>query len=101
MYKDDGICLEVYKNYNDLIQLFKRKGSSIQKISELNSLLNYFNDDFEKFNNEEQKIIKNVILMASDIIYKVNHPYSEIKENRNNCINIIESLKEKQKRPTK
>ena len=80
---------------------FQLSANSRTQIIIADLILMLSDDDFEKFNNEEQKIIKNVILMASDIIYKVNHPYSEIKENRNNCINIIESLKEKEKRPTK
>lgn len=57
MYKDSDISLEVYQKYNNLVSLFKKKGASSGKLDDLEILLNYFNNNFDTF-NEEEKINK-------------------------------------------
>lgn len=101
MYKDNEIGLEIYQNYNELLNLYKRKGASSSKLLELSELLEYFNNNYEHFNENEKKVVKNVIMIASDIIGKVNFPYGELKKNRENCINLINNLNNMQKEPIK
>ena len=101
MYKDSDISLEVYQKYNNLVSLFKKKGASSGKLDDLEILLNYFNNNFDTFNEEEKKLIKNVLMMSKGIVSKVNNGYKFIKERRDDCINLIETLYEKQKEPIK
>ena len=101
MYKDSDISLEVYQKYNSLVSLFKKKGASSGKLDDLEILLNYFNNNFDTFNEEEKKLIKNVLMMSKGIVSKVNNGYKFIKERRDTCINLIETLYEKQKEPIK
>lgn len=54
MYKDSDISLEVYQKYNNLVSLFKKKGASSGKLDDLEILLNYFNNNFDTFNEEEK-----------------------------------------------
>lgn len=101
MYKDSDISLEVYQKYNSLVSLFKKKGASSGKLYDLEILLNYFINNLETFNEEEKKLIKNVLMMSKGIVSKVNNGYKFIKERRDDCIKLIETLYEKQKEPIK
>ena len=101
MYKDSDISLEVYQKYNNLVSLFKKKGASSGKLDDLEILINYFNNNFDTLNEEEKKLIKNVLMMSKGIVSKVNNGYKFIKERRDDCINLIETLYEKQKEPIK
>lgn len=101
MYKDSEISLETYQKYDNLISLFKKKGASSTKLFDLETLLNYFNNNFETFNEEEKKLIKNVLMISKGIVRKVNNGYKFIKERRDACITLIETLYEKQKEPIK
>lgn len=101
MYKDNEIGLEIYHNYNVILDLYKRKGTSSSKLLKLSELLEYFNNNYEHFNENEKKVVKNVIIIANDIINKSNSVYGKSREERINCINLINNLNNMQKEPIK
>ena len=101
MYKDNEIGLEIFNKYNELVSLLKQKNAVSSKLSELETLLMYFNNNFENFNFEEKKLIKNTIMIASGITVKVNNNYSYVQERLKVCLNLIKELEDKQKEPIK
>lgn len=102
MYKDSEIGFETYQKYDNLINLFKRKGASSAKLDDLELFLNYFNNNFESFNIEEKKLIKNVLMISKSIISKSNSSsYKHVKEKKEICINLMVMIEEKQKEPIK
>lgn len=97
MFKDDEIRLDTYTKYYQLVKLFKDKHAASSKLTELNDILQYFNERYEKFDKEEKKLIKNVIIIAKGIIAKVNNNYNYAQERLNNCITLVNEIKDKQK----
>lgn len=101
MYKDTKISLEVYDKYYELVGLLKQKGCSSSKLNKLEILLNYFINNFESFNNEEKKLIKNVIMIADAITEKANTYYEFVERQKSRCINQVKVLNAKRKEPNK
>ena len=101
MYKDDEIRLNICQKYDQLVKLFKDKHAASIKLLELESILNYFNEEYDTFNKEEKKLIKNVIMVAESITNKVNNHYGYVQDRISRCINQVNEIKSKQKEPTK
>ncbi len=98
MYKDVEIGLDTYKKYYELVSLLKQKGTTSSKLTKLEMLLDYFIENYDNLNNEEIKLIKNVIMIANGIITKVNTYYGIAKQRQSSCIERVEILKEKEKK---
>ncbi len=101
MFKDDEMGLDIYIKYDQLVRLFKDKHTASSKLNELKEFLQYFNNCYERFNNEEKKLIKNVIMIAEGIINNVNNRYKYVQERLSECIMLVNEIKNKQKGPTK
>ncbi len=97
MYKDTEIRLTIYEEYFKLVRLLKRKGASSSKLNELEAMLDYFIKNYDDFNDEEKKLIKNVIIIATSMINNTNTCYGFIRERRDSCLTLTKKLKEKQK----
>lgn len=97
MFKDDEVNAEVYQNYNELINLLKQKGTSSSKLDKLNTLLEYFYNNYERFNKEELKLVKNAIIIASGIANKANGYYAFVNNKKNTTISLTSGLIKKQK----
>lgn len=101
MYKDDDISLNFYAQYYELVSLLKQKGAASAKLSNLEILLEYFINNYEFSNEEEKKLTKNIIMIATDITNKTNTYYNFVKNKKERCLNLTKDLKSKQKEPTK
>lgn len=101
MYKDDQISLAFLNQYDKLVSLLKEKVAASSKLSNLQTILEYFDDNYEMFNKEEKKLVKNIIIMANGITNKTNTYYNFIKNQKELCLTLIENLSNKQKEPTK
>mgnify|MGYP007006989268 CR=1 FL=1 len=97
MFKDDEMGLDIYIKYDGLVKLFKDKRAASSKLTELEYVLQYFNESYDKFNKEEKKLIRNVVMIAEGIINKVNNNYNYVQERINNCITLVNEIKDKQK----
>lgn len=97
MYKDDYISLDFFRKYNELVALFKLKNAASVKLGDLKKLLNYFTNNYNTFNNEEKKIIKNVLIMANAIINNVNNHYLIFTQLKKECNELIDILNNNQK----
>ena len=97
MYKDDYISLDFFRKYNELVALFKLKNAQSVKLSDLKNILTYFTNNYNTFNDEEKKIIKNVLIMANAIINNVNNHYQRFTERKKECDYLIDILNNNQK----
>lgn len=101
MYKDDEISLNFYVQYYELVSLLKQKGAASAKLNNLEILLRYFINNYEFFNEEEKKLTKNIIMIATGISNKTNTYYNFVKDQKERCLSLTKDLKNKLKEPTK
>lgn len=101
MYKDDQISLEFLNQYDKLLVLLKEKAAASSKLSNLETILEYFDDNYEMFNEEEKRLVKNIIIMANGITNKTNTYYNYNKNKNERCLTLTNNLKNKQKKLTK
>lgn len=101
MYKDNEIGLEFFNKYNELIVLLKQKNAASSKLRDLEKLLQYFDNNYDNFNDDEKKLFKNILMISNGIINNVKNHYSYIEERKNNCKSLIQSIENKQKEPIK
>lgn len=97
MFQDAKIKSEVYEKYYELVGLVKQKGAASSKLSKLDTLLTYFNDNYSTFNDEEKKLVKNVVIIANGITEKTNTYYGFVKGKKNGCIKQVKVLNAKRK----
>lgn len=97
MYNDDDISLDFFNNYNKLVTLLKLKNAASVKLMDLEKLLKYFTSNYNSFNKEEIKLIKNVLIMANSIVNSVNNHYMMVTYRKKECEELIDILNNNQK----
>ncbi len=101
MYKDNEISSNFYNEYYKLVHLSKEKCAASAKLYDLERILTYFIDNYKTLNEEEKKLIKNIIILATSITSKTNTYYNYVKAHNERCLSLTKNLKNKQKEPTK
>lgn len=98
MYNDDDdISLDFFNNYNKLVTLLKLKNAASVKLMDLEKSLKYFTNNYNSFNKEEIKLIKNVLMMANAIVNSVNNHYLMVTYRKKECEELIDILNNNQK----
>lgn len=93
MYNPDNISEKYYTKYNKLINLLQKKGSTSDKYAELKDSLMYFQSEKPNMNNDELKLLKNVIIIANSILYKAEPKLKNYKEQKEQCLEICSNIK--------
>lgn len=101
MYKDNGIDLKVYETYYECVDLLKAKGATIYKLENLIEILTYFNNEYDTFNENEKKLVKNVIEISKGITNRIHSCNNFYKKQLEECKTLQQSLFIKQKEPIK
>lgn len=101
MYSDDNIGLDIYNKYYEFVNLLKLKNTSSSKLDDLIKLLMQVNNMYENLNEDEKKMIKNIISISKSIIRASSDYYLKTKEKLLRCEELIKELEEKQKEPIK
>ena len=96
MYIESKISNDVYDNYNNLFILYNDKDVYENELPELGRILNYFIDNYSKFNNDEKLLSKNVVIIANAILSNINNEYGIIKTRKSICKSLVSNLNKKQ-----
>lgn len=94
MFNADNINESFYQEYDKLINLLKKKGATPEKYSELRNILSYFAKK-EKFNSDELKILKNVLIITEDILNRAIPNRKMQKEQKEECTQLYILIKNK------
>ena len=88
MYIESKISNDVYDNYNNLFILYNDKDVYENELPKLGRILNYFIDNYSKFNN--------VVIIANAILSNINNEYGIIKTRKSICKSLVSNLNKKQ-----
>lgn len=95
MFNPDNINDVFYNEYNKLINLHKRKCPTPDKYLELRNILKFFSENQNNMNSDELKILKNVLIIANDLINRAIPNRKIQKEQKEECKQLYISMKNK------
>lgn len=101
MYKDSDISLDVFNKYYELVNLSKTKLASSSKLTDLIKYLTFFNNKYNDLNEEERKLIKNVLFIAKSIMFNSSTYFDKTSSKISTCKELVQELESKQKEPVK
>ena len=93
MYNPDNIRKKIHIEYNKLLDLLYRKGPISSKYLELKEILYFFQNEKPNMNEDESKILKNVLIISNGILSK-NAPNSKKEKiQKEQCLEIYSIIK--------
>ena len=95
MFNPDNTRDIYYIEYNKLIDLLKRKGLTQEKYLELRNILTFFSQNQNNMNSDELKILKNVLIIASDILNRAAPNKKIYKDQKEECKELYTLIKNK------
>lgn len=95
MFNPENISEIYYTQYQQLINLLKKKGPTPEKYMELKSILMFFSQNQENMNEDELKILKNVLIIADGILNRAFPNKKLHKEQKEECKELCLIIKNK------
>lgn len=93
MYNPDNIRKKIHIEYNKLLDLLYRKGPISSKYLELKEILFFFKCEETNMNEDELKILKNVLIISNGILSKNAPNNKEERRQKEQCIKIYSIMK--------
>lgn len=96
MEKIDNIMYDEFNNYyQQFLTIIKHKSSSSNKIDGLIIILQYINDNYEKFDKDELRDIRNICLISKHLLIKIDS-YKTLKlPEKDSCKTLLANINKK------
>lgn len=95
MFNPDNIRAIYYKEYEKLVDLFKKNGPTQEKYLELKSILEFFSKNQDNLNDDESKLLKNILIMADGILNSAVPNRKQYKDQKDDCKKLCILMKTK------